>query len=235
MKTIEWVRREIELACKNETEKCKTNPDYQEGDEEYGILCYKAAGELMEVFEEQGHSGYSAGITALIFKRLVDGLPLTPITDEDDQWMETPCLSYRGRTQYRHIRMSGLFKDVYEDCCTVIYDVDRVQVCYEGYTTSFLNSFVNQIVSEQFPIEFPYTGETLKANCEEVEGKKGYPSLKAIITVVKDDKTYPVYRYFMEKNYQEEGWFDPPYIGWIEISKAKYDEMKAEYEEARKA
>lgn len=34
MKTIEWVRREIELACKNETEKCKANPDYQEGDEE---------------------------------------------------------------------------------------------------------------------------------------------------------------------------------------------------------
>ena len=44
MKTIEWVRREIELACKNETEKCKANPYYEEGDEEYGILYYKAAG-----------------------------------------------------------------------------------------------------------------------------------------------------------------------------------------------
>lgn len=234
MKTIEWVRREIELACKNETEKCKANPYYQEGDEEYGILCYKAAGELMEVFEEQGHSGYSAGITAQIFKRLVDGKPLTPITDEDDQWDEIRSIGHEHAC-YQHIRMGSLFKTVLKDGSTVICDGDRVQVCYEGYTTSFLNSFVNQIVSEQFPIEFPYVGETLKAQCEGLEGKKGYPALKAIITVMKDDKIYPVYRYFMEKNYHEEGWFDPPYIGWIEISKAKYDELKAEYEEARKA
>lgn len=234
MKTIEWVRREIELACKNETEKCKANPYYQEGDEEYGILCYKAAGELMEVFEKQGHSGCSAGLTAQIFKRLVDGKPLAPITDEDDQWDKIRSIDHEHAC-YQHIRMGSLFKTVLKDGSTAIYDVDRVQVCYEGYTTSFLNSFVNQIVSEQFPIEFPYVGETLKAQCEEVEGKKGYPSLKAIITVMKDDKIYPVYRYFMEKNYQEEGWFDPPYIGWIEISKAKYDELKAEYEEARKA
>lgn len=97
MKTIEWVRREIELACKNETEKCTANPDYQEGDEEYGILCYKAAGELMEVFEEQGHSGYSAGLTAQIFKRLVDGKPLAPITDKDDQWDEIRSIDISWR------------------------------------------------------------------------------------------------------------------------------------------
>ena len=108
MKTIEWVRREIELACKNETEKCKANPDYQEGDEEYGILCYKAAGELMEVFEEQGHSGYSAGLTAQIFKRLVDRKPLAPITDEDDQWDEIRSIGHEHAC-YQHNRMGSLF------------------------------------------------------------------------------------------------------------------------------
>ena len=132
----------------------------------------------MEVLEKQGHSGYSAITVCSIFERLVKGRPLTPITDEEDQWDEIRSIGHEHAC-YQHIRMGSLFKTVLKDGSTAIYDIDRVQVCYEGYTTSFFNSFVNQIVSEQFPIKFPYVGETLKAQCEEVEGKKGYPALKA--------------------------------------------------------
>ena len=139
MKTIEWVRREIELACKNETEKCKANPYHQEGDEEYGILYYKAAGELMEVLEKQGHSGYSAITVCSIFERLVKGRPLTPITDEEDQWRKAYSFKKDPVKRYQHKRMGSLFKYVAPDGTVSYYDIDRIEA-YDQHSVAFSTS-----------------------------------------------------------------------------------------------
>lgn len=44
---------------------------------------------LMEVFTAYGHSGGSAERTLEVFEKLARGMPLTPLTGEDDEW-ETP-------------------------------------------------------------------------------------------------------------------------------------------------
>lgn len=41
---------------------------------------------LTEVFAAYGHSGGSAEQTLKVFERLARGLPLSPLTGEDDEW-----------------------------------------------------------------------------------------------------------------------------------------------------
>lgn len=43
---------------------------------------------LMEVFAAYGHSGASAEQTLDAFARLARGMPLTPLTGEDDEWKQ---------------------------------------------------------------------------------------------------------------------------------------------------
>ena len=55
MKT--WAEREVELACKRE------NPDRKEGEFDYGCACYESALKAYKSLMEDGHSGFSIGIT----------------------------------------------------------------------------------------------------------------------------------------------------------------------------
>jgi hypothetical protein len=41
---------------------------------------------LMEVFTAYGHSGGGAEQTLAVFETLARGMPLTPLTGEDDEW-----------------------------------------------------------------------------------------------------------------------------------------------------
>jgi hypothetical protein len=65
----------------------------------------KTVMELMEVFSNQGHSGFSANMTINIFKKLANFTPLTPLTGEDDEWMEI------GENLYQNKRAPFMFKD----------------------------------------------------------------------------------------------------------------------------
>lgn len=42
--------------------------------------------ELLEVLSKQNHSGFSYGMTVHALYRLAKGLPLSPLTGEDDEW-----------------------------------------------------------------------------------------------------------------------------------------------------
>lgn len=44
--------------------------------------------ELVRSFSRQGHSGMSAAMTSEIFNQLASWKPLTPLTDNPDEWME---------------------------------------------------------------------------------------------------------------------------------------------------
>lgn len=59
---------------------------------------------LMETFCAYGHSGGSAEETVDLFKLLVQGLPLTPLTGEDDEWTN------RGGV-WQNDRCPDVFKD----------------------------------------------------------------------------------------------------------------------------
>lgn len=57
-------------------------------DSTYEGLIGEAVKELLLVFQKQGHSGYSAQATASIFHKLIEGRPLSPLTNAEDEWME---------------------------------------------------------------------------------------------------------------------------------------------------
>jgi len=62
--------------------------------------------ELLDVFSNQGHSGFSAPYVAELFKKLALFEPLSPLTGEDSEWQ--PCSFGNG---YQNIRASHVFKD----------------------------------------------------------------------------------------------------------------------------
>lgn len=199
MNTYEWAKNELKLARENEIAKCKKDPDYEPGDEDYGLMCYDAAEQLLDLFEEQGHSGYSARIVCSIFERLVKGKPLTPITDEDDQWGERYTAEEDPVKRYQHKRMSSLFKNVDADGAVTYRDNDRVRAyalnhdsfstrhvdangdvsycdslnnhvkVYDPNNGSFSTRHIDDIVDEYFPIKFPYTGDTIKVRVNDFD------------------------------------------------------------------
>lgn len=200
MNTYEWAKNELKLARENEIAQCKKDPDYEPGDEDYGLMCYDAAEQLLDVFEGQGHSGYSAKIVCSIFERLVKGNPLTPVTDEDDQWGERYTVAEDPVKRYQHKRMSSLFKHVDADGTVTYHDINRVQTYYPDLG-GFSTRFTDNIANEYFPLTFPYTGDTIKVRVNDfdnIETANGRVDVRHVIDATKNGMEH-VYidRYFI--------------------------------------
>ena len=54
----------------------------------YDGMIGESVKELLLAFQKQGHSGYSAQITAKIFYDLVRGRSLSPLTSDPSEWIE---------------------------------------------------------------------------------------------------------------------------------------------------
>lgn len=61
--------------------------------------------ELMKVFAEQGHSGFSASYVLNTFYKLAKFEVISPLTGADDEWMEV------GLGVFQNIRCSEVFKE----------------------------------------------------------------------------------------------------------------------------
>jgi hypothetical protein len=57
-------------------------------DSDYEGMLGNAVMDLMKVFASQGHSGFSAQLTRQLFNLVSDYKPLSPLTDNPDEWME---------------------------------------------------------------------------------------------------------------------------------------------------
>lgn len=202
MNTYEWAKHELNLARKNEIAQCKKEGDYHPGDEDYGLMCYDAAEQLLNVFEEQGHSGYSAMVVCSIFEHLVKGKPLTFIKDEEDQWYNAYTTEKFSEKRYQHKRMSSLFKHVAPDGTVSYYDIDRIRIYDQnGSPFSFSTHHIDNIVSEYFPIKFPYIGEEIKVRIndfDDIETANGLVDVRHVIDAIKNgiDHVF-IDRYFM--------------------------------------
>ena len=75
MKT--WAEHEVERACNKE------NPDWDGKSFDYGCSCYQSALKAYKSLMEDKHSGMSFAFTRSILTRLMERLPLTPITEDD--------------------------------------------------------------------------------------------------------------------------------------------------------
>ena len=73
--------------------------------EPYNDAATKAILDLIELFDSQWHSGFSAAYTVNTFKRLAMYKPLTPLTGEDSEWNEIEPGHYQNK------RYSAVFKE----------------------------------------------------------------------------------------------------------------------------
>lgn len=64
--------------------------------------------DIIKLFSEQGHSGFSAHYSMNILKRLMDYKPLSPITDNENEWTK---LDYDNDLAFQCKRCPSLFKD----------------------------------------------------------------------------------------------------------------------------
>ena len=150
MNLSEWAEREIDLACKKE------NPNWDGKSFDYGCSCYLSALKAYKVMLEDGHSGFSWGLTVDIFDRLANNMPLTPIEDTEDIWEETSILPDPAERSYQCKRMHSLFKDVHSDGTIKYHDVNRSYGIVDGENVTWHGSSSSKPIDELFPITMPY-------------------------------------------------------------------------------
>lgn len=157
MSMSQWAELECRLACKKEN----PNFNFDGKDFDYGCSCYKSALKAYKSLCEDGHSGYSFSITKNILIRLMEGQPLTPITDEDfgnsNIGLEPEeDLNKRGlKSDIQCPRMSSLFRTETLDGKVSYHDVDRayfIDIENPSDTYSSCCGFIDEL----FPITMPY-------------------------------------------------------------------------------
>lgn len=218
MSMRDWAKREVEIACKHE------NPDRKEGEWDYGCVCYKSALKAFNSLMEDGHSGFSIGMTKHILNRLIDGKPLVPIEDTDDVWNECEWSSVETAKTYHCKRMSSLFKDVYQDGSVKYSDINRVVgINLDNPNVDWSSRITRDIVEELFPLTMPYmpADKPYKVFCEEclTDPRNGDFDTIAVYYILKPDgEKIEVNRYFKEGGNL--------YGRWDEISLEEYEERK---------
>ena len=218
MSMLEWAKREVEIACKNE------NPDRKEGEFDYGCACYEGAFKAFKTLCNQGHSGLSIKLTQSILNRLIDGKPLTPIEDTPDIWNLVTDVNEDGTVEYQCNRMSSLFKKVHTDGSVEYTDVDRVYGIdiYNPHST-YGSSLLTRIINEMFPIKMPYMPDSRSYKIVTadflVDPKNGDFDTVALITLTTPNgEKIEVNRYFRSPEEGEE----ETYPGWVEIPEDEY-------------
>lgn len=108
--------------------------------------------ELISVFAEQGHSGFSASYCIDKFTKLANYKPLAPLTGADDEWRDVAALN-DGYTLYQNRRCSSVFRDdngAYDIDGKVLWEWARDEFG-EPYKLYYSNSAC------KVPVTFPYT------------------------------------------------------------------------------
>ena len=110
---VDHAKRELTLANMFKVE---------EGDacNEWNNLVAEAVMELMEVFAEQGHSGFSASMCTELFSRLSKYEALTELTNNSDEWMDVTEMS-GGNAMWQSRRNPSCFST---DEGKTYYDID---------------------------------------------------------------------------------------------------------------
>ena len=153
----EWAEKEIEIACKKE------NPNWDGKSFDYGCSCYQSALKAFKSLCEDEHSGFSFSLTKNILIRLMNGLPLMPITDDDftsaepEIWENPEYLKENGlKSNLQCPRMSSLFRKETLDGKITYTDVNRT-IMYDANGDGWCNcGFDSKIVDDMFPIKMPY-------------------------------------------------------------------------------
>ena len=127
----------------------------------YVEMCAESALKAYCSLMEDGPSNNSIGITKGILNLLIDHKPLTPISGDDDEWVEVWKDYKEHKTTYQNNRYSALFKDVYDDGLIEYHDNDRF-VCvnknnpHDRFYSGFITRKVVETGRKIAKITFPY-------------------------------------------------------------------------------
>lgn len=218
----DWAEQECRIACKKE------NPqfDFDSDKFDYGCSCYKSALKAYKSLCEDGHSGYSFNATKNILIRLMDGQPLTPITDEDfprhEYDPESPWLKEQKlRDESQCPRMSSLFRLEYLDGRVVYHDNDRAYYINVEEPSDTYGSWTG-FIDEMFPITMPYMPKRGKykiyAQTFLTDKKHGDYDTKGILYVITPEGERVDLNIYKTEN--DDG-------TWRTITKEEYDELLA--------
>lgn len=217
---IKWAEREVGIACKKEA------PDRKEGEWDYGCACYESALKAYKSLCEDGHSGFSWGLTRDILIRLMNGLPLTPITDEDF-FLESNMPRFEDESEYlkklgfksqlQCPRMSSLFRTEHLDGRITYSDVERYY-CYnrDDPRDTWSNGLMAEQLNKMFPITMPYipSAEKYKLECSEAlfDPKNGdFDTLALLSITTPEGEKIEVNKFWKESR-----------NGWIEIDEHEW-------------
>jgi hypothetical protein len=151
-----WAENEVEIACKKE------NKDWDGKSFDYACSCFQSALKAYKTLENDGHSGFSWNVTKNILTRLMDGLPLTPITDEDfnGEDMVNKNLAIKNDdiiSEKQCPRMSSLFRKEKSNGEVYYTDINRVYcINIHNERDTFSCGGAWKIIDKLFPIKMPY-------------------------------------------------------------------------------
>lgn len=212
-----WAENEVAIAC------CREKPDRKDGEWDYGCACYESALKAFHSLCEDGHSGFSIGLTKAILNRLINNKPLLPIEDTNEVWSDISDMSgLKGEEcNYRCKRMSSLFKYVYADGTVKYRDVDR----YHGVNINcpdapYHSGLIDTVMDELYPITMPYmpADRAYKVYTEEflVDPKNGdFDTVGILYVITPSLERVEINRYFKEAP-----------NGFAEIDEAEYVKRK---------
>lgn len=157
MSMTEWAEREIAAACKRE------NPNWDGKSFDYGCSCYRSALKAYKSLMEDNHSGFSFSMTKNILKKLLDEIPLSPITDNDFFGDKYESLesdeSLKSRGLKSHIqcpRRSSLFREEDLEGNIKYKDIDRYYCIDTENPSDTFSSSTADFIDKLYPITMPY-------------------------------------------------------------------------------
>lgn len=157
MRDLNWAAEEIALAIAAEVGSRDTKDEEIYNGAVTGVFTdalsvYKNIMDMAEHCESEENWN----ILSKLLYRLMRGLPLTPVTAKDDEWVQLTEKYYRNR------RLTSLYKLI-RDGQVLYADVDRIDVVDIHHPERVFGwGFVERIIDEQYPIRFPYYPEVRK-------------------------------------------------------------------------
>lgn len=145
MRDIDWAKNEIELALKS-----TDNPSRKK--------CYKIILKIFKLLNDDRFAWGEVGYIRWAINALFNRYPLTPIEDNDDEWVE--CFGINENPPIRvfqHKRRGSLWKDILPDRRIIYKDNERTQGIDINSNNPYYSWVTSEIVNEMFPITFPYT------------------------------------------------------------------------------
>jgi len=138
MKLEEYAKQELDILCP---------PDENGHKDEMQEAIEKDILDIVRLFARQGHSGMSASYMLSILGRILHWYPITPLTGEEDEWLE-PTMNAMDDMQ-QNKRCHSVFRYNHDNATAVniegrIFSNDGGEI---WYTTK----------ESRVPVTFPYT------------------------------------------------------------------------------